>query len=236
MTVQGEASTLRARGGARSNPLSAARASSGPTTLLPQAHHEPKPFVKWVGGKRQLLPHLIQNVPRRFHTYHEPFVGGGALFFRLKPERAILSDNNERLVRTYLGVRNAVGRVVKLLKSFRHDREFYLEFRSADIDQATDAEVAAWFIYLNKTGYNGLYRVNQSDRFNVPFGDHKNPTICDEANLRACSRILQRAEIRHESFESIAEEGMNRAVLTAVRLQMKAARWPCPHAHGVPDV
>jgi DNA adenine methylase len=164
-----------------------------------------KPFIKWVGGKRQLLSELEPRIPTRFNTYHEPFVGGGALFFHLLPERAVLSDTNERLVRTYLGIRDTVEDVIDKLASYPHDRDFFLQMRGVDIDAKTDVEVAAWFIYLNRTGFNGLYRVNRSNVYNVPFGDYDNPTICDAENLRACSRALKHTEIRCESFEAVAE-------------------------------
>ncbi|MDC3962646.1 DNA adenine methylase [Polyangium jinanense] len=163
-----------------------------------------KPFIKWVGGKRQLLHELDPRIPSRFNTYHEPFVGGGALFFHLMPERAELSDTNERLVRTYIGVRDAVEDVIDLLASYPHDRDFFMKLRSSDIDTKTDVEVAAWFIYLNRTGFNGLYRVNRQNQYNVPFGDYQNPTICDAENLRACSRALKHASIRVASFEDVA--------------------------------
>jgi DNA adenine methylase len=160
-----------------------------------------RPFVKWVGGKRQLAEQLVAQVPKTYNTYYEPFLGGGALFFRLRPDRPVLSDNNERLIRTYVGVRDDVERVISLLMEYPHDKKFYLRFRKEDIDRRSDAEVAAWFIYLNRTGYNGLYRVNRSNGFNVPFGDYEKPTICHPTNLRACSKLLERAELRVQPFE-----------------------------------
>lgn len=164
---------------------------------------EARPFVKWVGGKRQLLEEIRRNLPAKFGAFHEPFIGGGALFFAQRPRRAVLGDMNERLVRTYRGVRDEVDAVVKLLRSYPHDRDFFLELRASAIDERSDAEVAAWFIYLNRTGFNGLYRVNRKNRFNVPFGDNANPTICDEENLRACSKALQKAEVHCEDFAAV---------------------------------
>jgi DNA adenine methylase len=163
-----------------------------------------RPFVKWAGGKRQLLPELLRHVPRNFGRYFEPFVGGGALFFELSPPSAVLADVNERLIRTYKGVRNHVDEVIALLSSYPHDEKFFYELRDVDIDRHSDAKVAAWFIYLNKIGFNGLYRVNRKDRFNVPFGRHRNPTICDQSTLRACSVALQRAELQVADFEKVA--------------------------------
>lgn len=163
------------------------------------------PFVKWVGGKRQLLGQIIPHLPDYSGRYFEPFVGGGALYFHLKPKKAVLSDGNERLVRTYRGVRDDVNGVLARLHEFPHSKEFYLQKRAERIDEAkTDAEVAAWFIYLNKTGFNGLYRVNSRNIFNVPFGAQKKPNYCDERTLRACAQVLAATEIEHEDFSVIA--------------------------------
>lgn len=183
-------------------------------TLMP-SDFEAKPFVKWVGGKRQLLPSIAEIVTPRLKagaTYHEPFIGGGAVFFRLQPKRAVLTDSNERLIRTYRGIKKDVDGVIRRLRSYPHDKDFYLKTRARDIDTADDVEIAAWFIYLNRTGYNGLYRVNSRNGFNVPFGDYKNPTICDADNLRACSRALKgaRISIQKRDFEGVlsrAERG-----------------------------
>ena len=169
-----------------------------------------RPFLKWVGGKRGLLPMLGAHAPATFGRYHEPFVGGGALFFHLAQKRtlprgAVLSDNNERLMRAYQGVRDSVEDVIHLLKSYPHDKDFYLRMRARNIDDRPDAEVAAWLIYVNRTGFNGLYRVNQKNEFNVPFGDYTKPKICDPENLRACSRALAKADLRCEPFDLVAE-------------------------------
>ncbi len=171
----------------------------------PKRSADAKPFVKWVGGKRQLLAAIGERV--RFGTkgtYHEPFVGGGAVFFHLQPRRAVLTDSNERLIRTYRGIKNDVEGVIRRLRSYPHDKSFYLEMRARDIDGASDVDVAAWFIYLNRTGYNGLYRVNSRNGFNVPFGDYKNPTICDRDTLRACAAALRGAKLMVSDFETVA--------------------------------
>ena len=169
-----------------------------------------RPFLKWAGGKRQLLAALMQAAPRDAGTYFEPFVGGGALFFALQPKRAVLADVNERLIRTYRGVRNHVEEVIRQLKGFKYTSDFYYRFREKDIDAATDADVAAWFIYLNRTGFNGLYRVNRENRFNVPFGRYVNPTICDEDTLRACSAALQKAELLIDDFAAVVKDAARR--------------------------
>lgn len=167
-----------------------------------------KPFLKWAGGKRQLLPELYV-VMRDFDSkghYYEPFVGGGALFFDMRATgwsgAATLGDSNKRLIRTYLGVRNDVEQVITSLKACKYEKKFFLRERARRIDDThDDAEVAAWFIYLNKAGFNGLYRVNRKNEFNVPFGRYTNPTICDEDNLRAASRALQKTKIVDWDFE-----------------------------------
>ena len=182
--------------------LSPARLVLQPPAAVPRGEGPRRPFVKWAGGKRQLLPELLRHVPERYGRYYEPFVGGGALFFELRAPVARLTDVNERLVRTYLGVRNHVDRVIELLESYRHDAETFYRVREVDIDAESDADVAAWFIYLNKVGFNGLYRVNRKNRFNVPFGRHKNPTICDAPTLRACSAALAGATIEKSDFEA----------------------------------
>jgi DNA adenine methylase len=164
----------------------------------------PTPFVKWPGGKRKLVPFLRGLLPPRFNTYIEPFVGGGALFFGTLPPRATLADSNQRLIRTYAAIRDDVDHVIEFLGDFSNNRVCFEFTRrcSVRMDEASDAELAAWFIYLNKTGFNGLYRVNRNNEFNVPFGKHKNPTICDEANLRACSQALRGVQLQHASFEA----------------------------------
>jgi DNA adenine methylase len=163
-----------------------------------------RPFVKWAGGKRQLLRELRKHVPPMRGRYFEPFVGGGALFFATRPARAVLADVNERLVRAYRGVRDDVEAVIALLRTYPHDPVFFEKTRSRSVDEGTDVEVAAWFVYLNKTGFNGLYRVNKHDRFNVPFGRYKNPKICDARTLRACSEALADTDLRVGDFEKIA--------------------------------
>ncbi len=169
------------------------------STSLPH----PRPFLKWVGGKRQLLPSLLPHTPGRFGRYHEPFLGGGALFFHLRPARAVLADTNARLIRTWRGVRDQVEEVIALLREYPHDRAFFERLRADAVDERSDAEVAAWFIYLNRTGFNGLYRVNRSNRFNVPFGSYTNPTICDADLLRVTSAALADTALEVEDFGAV---------------------------------
>lgn len=184
----------------------------------------PRPFLKWVGGKGQLLDELLKRVDAagNIGRYHEPFVGGGALFYamvrtkRLGKKKAYLSDYNPRLVATYQGVKDDVDGVIKhLLKHKKnHSEEYYYRVREElreDIRNGgphDTTEHAARIIYLNKTGYNGLYRENNEGLYNVPFGRYKNPQICDEANLRACSEALGKANTGHAHFEEVVTKAI----------------------------
>lgn len=170
-----------------------------------------KPFARWVGGKTQLLPQLREWLPKRFALYAEPFIGGGALFFATQPRHATLSDMNLRLVRTYRAIQADVEGVIATLRTYADaftrcaaagtDEGLYYHIRDTiNPDAMTDIELAAWFICLNKTNFQGLYRVNKSGNMNVPYGHRKNPTICEETTLRACSAALQRATIVHKDF------------------------------------
>lgn len=142
-------------------------------------------------------------LPERYGRYIEPFVGGAALFFALRPKRARLSDVNPELVNCYTAVRDDVEGVIAALGEHVHDRDHYYDVRALDPDTLPPAERAARTIFLNRTGFNGLYRVNKSGRFNVPFGRHRNPKICDEENLRACSRALRGVTIEVADFASV---------------------------------
>lgn len=154
-----------------------------------------RPFLKWAGGKRQLLPELLKRVPKSYKTYHEPFLGGGAVFFTLAPGKAILSDANQELVTTYEVARTQVQALARKLAELRRCHEarglaHYLEVRQKSVPLTALAQ-AARMIYLNKTCFNGLYRVNKSGGFNVPMGKWKKmPEIFDKENLLACSRAL----------------------------------------------
>lgn len=171
-----------------------------------------RPFLKWVGGKGQLLPALIERVGRLggFRAYHEPFVGGGALFFALRTQGllddgACLSDVNARLIEAYQGVANHLDEVIALLREHadRHSTEYFYATRS--VEPATLPERAARLIYLNRTCFNGLYRENSQGRFNVPIGRYVNPTICDEPTLRAASRALQGVDLSARPFDRVLE-------------------------------
>jgi len=159
-----------------------------------------KPFVKWVGGKGQLLSELLSRVPSKYNTYHEPFIGGGALFFALRPKRAVLSDINEELINTYRVVASDVDALIKELKKHQYEESYFYKIR--DIDRSElykswgEVRKAARLIYLNKSCFNGLYRVNSKGQFNTPFGRYVNPTICNEENLKACSAVLSNKGVK----------------------------------------
>ncbi len=173
----------------------------------------PRPFLKWVGGKGQLLPELVRAVEAagEFGGYHEPFVGGGALFFELYRTGKLagkcvrLSDNNERLIETYQVVKDDLDTLIPLLRAHqgRHDRDYYYEMRAHV--PATPIERAARIVYLNKTCFNGLYRENSRGLFNVPMGKYDNPRILDKENLRGVSAALAEVRIECRPFEAIAE-------------------------------
>jgi DNA adenine methylase len=172
----------------------------------------PQPFVKWAGGKGQLLTRLAPWVPLGTR-YLEPFVGGGALFFHLRPAVAVLSDRNAHLMACYQMVRDDVEALISLLREYRerHSEAFYYGVRKAfnSLEMSAQQRAAA-FVYLNKTGFNGLYRENSRGEHNVPFGRYRNPAIFDEAVLRADAHALATVELRSGDFAetaALAREG-----------------------------
>lgn len=134
-------------------------------------------------------------MPENYDTYIEPFLGGGALFFSLMPQKAIVSDINQELINAYIVIRDKVYDLIESLKKHKNDMEYFYEIRRLDAKKLSDVERASRFIYLNKTCYNGLYRENSKGEFNVPFGRYKNPKILDEENLIAISEYLNSADI-----------------------------------------
>lgn len=175
--------------------------------VLEQLKRETYPIVKWVGGKRQLMFELIKNMPKSYNRYFEPFIGGGALFFELQPEQAYISDMNEELINLYSVVRDNVYELIKDLSKHEVSKEYFLEIRNIDrteqYTELSDVERASRFIYLNRTCFNGMYRVNSQGQFNVPFGHYKNPRIIDENNLLNCSELLKKTEIKCADFSEI---------------------------------
>lgn len=159
------------------------------------------PILKWVGGKRQLLSEIIPLIDESCDNYVEPFIGGGAVLFRLQPKKAIINDYNTELINVYRTVRDDLDGLVALLKEHEkyNSSDYYYEVRALDrtpdFDKMSNLEKAARIIYLNKTCYNGLYRVNSLGQFNSPYGKYKNPNIVNEVVLRAISKYLNRNEI-----------------------------------------
>ena len=176
------------------------RAAASALRLTGEAE-KASPFLKWVGGKASLLTELHKHVPARLRRYHEPFVGGGALFFSLAPRRAALSDSNPELVHAYRQVRDDVAGVLDQLSRHVYERPHFEAVRALDPLRLSASARAARFIYLNKTCFNGLWRVNRSGRFNVPIGRYKNPRFHDPSTLLAASQALKRVEILHAPFE-----------------------------------
>ena len=162
-----------------------------------------KPFLKWAGGKRQLIPELSGLMPDNFGRYIEPFIGGGALFFHVAKPGSIISDINPELINCYQQVACNVDGLIEELKHYQNTKDEYYRVRSLDWKALTSLNAAARFIYLNHTCYNGLYRVNRKGEFNVPFGNYKNPTICNEAALRAASELLGQCTIVCGEFDKV---------------------------------
>jgi DNA adenine methylase len=164
-----------------------------------------KPFLKWAGGKRQLLSEIKKYIPKSInnYTYYEPFIGAGAVLFDLQPRKAIVNDFNTQLILTYQAIKENVEELIILLKKYKemNDEEYYYEIRNLDRDSVKfnklkNVEKAARLIFLNKTCFNGLYRVNSQGLFNVPYGKYKNPAICEELVLRQINNYLNANEIK----------------------------------------
>lgn len=159
-----------------------------------------KPFVKWAGGKQALAETLIQYFPKSFDTYYEPFIGGGSVFFSLNPKQAVIADYNSWLIDTYNAIKTDWKEVANILDKLPNDKESYLEIRSTLPESLSIYKKAAHFVYLNKTCFRGLFRVNRKGLFNVPYGDYDrryyNPDNFKQASIR-----LQDAEIRRGDFE-----------------------------------
>ena len=174
-----------------------------------------QPFIKWVGGKRNLLKQLLPLFPKKFNNYFEPFLGGGAVFFELysknllENKKVVLSDINKELINTYKVIQNNPHNLIEKLKIYKkeHSKEFYYYIRELDrkenFNNLSNIERASRFIYLNKTCFNGLYRVNKKGYFNTPMGSYKNPNIADEETILSASQALKEATILHQSFEQI---------------------------------
>ena len=170
----------------------------------------PHPFIKWAGGKKQLLGQIDKYLPKNFIRYLEPFVGGGALFFYLLPNRVILIDNNEGLINCYRVIQNKIGELINSLKKHKNEKNYFYKIRSIDripeeFKKLSAVERASRTMFLNKCCFNGLYRVNSKGEFNVPFGKYENPKFCDEENLLAVNTVLKGVQIINGDFKECLE-------------------------------
>ncbi len=167
-----------------------------------------RPFLKWAGGKRRLLPELLARAPKHFVRYHEPFLGGGALFFALRPERASLADAGEELVNTFQVVQSQVEPLLSLLRLHQSNHSPSHFYATRGEKSAAPLQQAARMIYLNKTCFNGLFRLNAAGQFNVAMGQQPSPEIVQADRLRACAQALQGAEIACQDFRLLrAQKG-----------------------------
>ncbi len=165
-----------------------------------------EPVLKWVGGKRQLLKDIEIHIPRKFSTFYEPFLGGGAVLFHLQPHKAVVNDINEELINVYTVIRDSVEELIEDLKKHKNEAEYFYSMRELDRDKEaynrlSSIKKASRLIYLNKTCYNGLFRVNQQGEFNTPFGRYKNPNIVNEVTLRAVSNYFNKAQITFKCID-----------------------------------
>jgi DNA adenine methylase len=183
--------------------------------IVSQLKLKPKPFVKWVGGKRQLLAQFREMElypPKAFNSktnkYFEPFVGGGAMFFDLLPLNASINDINSELVVTYTSIRDNAEQLISELNSgkYKYDKDIFLNIRAWELETVSEIKRAARFIYLNRTAFNGMYRVNKSGKFNVPFGRYTNPQICDAENIRRVAEVLKNTKVSNTSYKYVLDE------------------------------
>lgn len=175
-----------------------------------------QPVLKWVGGKRQLLPEIEKYIPSTYKAYYEPFVGGGAVLFHLQPKTAVINDINAELINLYGIIKDDVEALITDLQRHRNESDYFYEIRKLDRNKEeygklSDVERASRVIYLNKTCYNGLFRVNRAGEFNSPFGSYKNPNIVNEITLRAVSNYFNKSDIRFENTDFVqALEGIKK--------------------------
>lgn len=175
---------------------------------------ELKPFTKWTGGKRQLLPELLELMPKKYNRYYEPFIGGGALFFKVMPDKATISDLNSNLIYSYIEIKENVNDLISILEIHQknNSKEYYLDLRATDrdgrLEKMNNTEKAARLLYMLRVNFNGMYRVNSKNQFNVPYGRYKNPKIVDELLLKNISAYLNSKDIKiyNASFEEIIKD------------------------------
>jgi DNA adenine methylase len=179
--------------------------------LITTNNQRTKPFLKWAGGKTQLLKDLHLNLPKKkFNIYYEPFLGSGALFFSLLPNKSVLNDSNEELINCYKVIRDELNKLIEDLNTHQDSEEYYYYVRSLNPEEMDDIQRASRLIYLNRTCFNGLYRVNKSGKFNTPYGKYKNPNICNTPNLKNVSDLLKNVTLVSTDFEKatkLAQKG-----------------------------
>lgn len=179
------------------------------------------PFLKWVGGKRQIMPLIVECLPKNIskYTYTEPFIGGGALLFHLQPQNAIINDFNTELINVYEVIKNDLENLIADLKKHENKADYFYEIRGLDrtkqFEKLTKVERASRVIYLNKTCFNGLYRVNNSGEFNTPFGRYKNPNIVNEPTLKAVNKYLNNNNISliNGDYELVLKEATEKSFI-----------------------
>lgn len=159
------------------------------------------PVLKWVGGKRQLMSEIEKVLPKTYTTYYESFIGGGAVLFELQPKKAVINDVNGELINLYNVIKDDVELLIEDLKKHENTPEYFYSIRELDrkkdkYENLSNVEKASRIVYLNKTCFNGLFRVNKAGEFNSPFGKYKNPNIVDEVTLRAVSKYFNKADIK----------------------------------------
>jgi DNA adenine methylase len=176
---------------------------------IPSAQLAARPLVKWAGGKNQLMRKLLPQVPQHYNQYIEPFLGGGALFFKLQPSKAIIADRNPELINLYQAVAQNVSAVIEILKGYRDHtdlKKLYYELRAQHWAELDPILAAARTIFLNKTCFNGLYRVNKHGKFNVSYGKHKSLRLLDQEGLLAAAELLQQAVIICADYKTVLRE------------------------------
>ena len=172
------------------------------------------PFLKWVGGKRQLMPSIVDHLPENIkdYKYIEPFIGGGAVFFNLQPKNAVINDYNEELINVYQVIKDNLDELIIDLKKHKNEAEYFYSIRSLDrngeFKKLSAVQRASRLIFLNKTCFNGLYRVNNAGEFNSPFGRYKNPNIVNEPTLKAVNKFLNNnnVEINSGDYSEILKQ------------------------------
>ena len=169
------------------------------------------PILKWAGGKRQLIPELINFIPNRYNNYIEPFVGGGALYFHLARKNSIINDSNSEIINLYKEISKNPEMIIKGLKNYKNDEDFYYNIRKSIPNSKLSKAIRT--IYLNRTCFNGLYRVNKKGEFNVPYGKYKNVNFVDENNLILASKLLKKTKILNKDYKFILRNYCRRSDL-----------------------